>query len=150
MTLWGKELAATIPEESMGMIIFRRELKNLLSILPNALTWSGIGILGCSLYIFFYPETGYEPFLIAGFFYLIIGSLLEFSEQKKKRDLVRKESAVSPVIGVILMVVITVILAAVIAFFVFGLAGTMAPVDGNITGALMQCSCPCPCGGAAP
>ena len=34
------------------------------------------------------------------------------------------EEAVSPVIGVILMVAITVILAAVIAAFVFGLAGT--------------------------
>jgi len=37
---------------------------------------------------------------------------------RKKRD-----EAVSPVIGVILMVAITVILAAVIAAFVFGLAG---------------------------
>ncbi|MGC9436106.1 MAG: archaellin/type IV pilin N-terminal domain-containing protein, partial [Methanomicrobiales archaeon] len=35
----------------------------------------------------------------------------------------RDEEAVSPVIGVILMVAITVILAAVIAVFVFGLAG---------------------------
>ena len=35
------------------------------------------------------------------------------------------ESAVSPVIGVILMVAITVILAAVIAAFVFGMVGTM-------------------------
>ncbi len=34
------------------------------------------------------------------------------------------EEAVSPVIGVILMVAITVILAAVIAAFVFGMAGT--------------------------
>jgi len=34
-----------------------------------------------------------------------------------------KEDAVSPVIGVILMVAITVILAAVIAAFVFGMAG---------------------------
>ena len=33
------------------------------------------------------------------------------------------EEAVSPVIGVILMVAITVILAAVIAAFVFGMAG---------------------------
>jgi len=37
---------------------------------------------------------------------------------------VSTEDAVSPVIGVILMVAITVILAAVIAAFVFGLAGT--------------------------
>jgi flagellin-like protein len=36
----------------------------------------------------------------------------------------RNEEAVSPVIGVILMVAITVILAAVIAAFVFGMAGT--------------------------
>jgi archaeal type IV pilus assembly protein PilA len=35
------------------------------------------------------------------------------------------ESAVSPVIGVILMVAITVILAAVIAAFVFGMAGSI-------------------------
>lgn len=35
------------------------------------------------------------------------------------------DNAVSPVIGVILMVAITVILAAVIASFVFGMAGTM-------------------------
>jgi flagellin-like protein len=41
----------------------------------------------------------------------------------------RNEEAVSPVIGVILMVAITVILAAVIAAFVFGLGGsqTAAP-----------------------
>ncbi len=41
----------------------------------------------------------------------------------------RNEDAVSPVIGVILMVAITVILAAVIAAFVFGLGGsqTAAP-----------------------
>ena len=62
----------------------------------------------------------------------------------------KNDEAVSPVIGVILMVAITVILAAVIAMFVFGLAGTIPPVDQNITGALMKCSCPCPCGGAAP
>lgn len=36
----------------------------------------------------------------------------------------RNEEAVSPVIGVILMVAITVILAAVIAAFVFGLGGS--------------------------
>ena len=35
------------------------------------------------------------------------------------------DNAVSPVIGVLLMVSITVILAAVIAAFVFGMAGTM-------------------------
>jgi flagellin-like protein len=37
----------------------------------------------------------------------------------------KKEEAVSPVIGVILMVAITVILAAVIGAFVFGLAGSV-------------------------
>ena len=37
----------------------------------------------------------------------------------------KDEEAVSPVIGVILMVAITVILAAVIAAFVFGMAGTV-------------------------
>lgn len=37
----------------------------------------------------------------------------------------KNDEAVSPVIGVILMVAITVILAAVVAAFVFGLAGTM-------------------------
>ena len=36
---------------------------------------------------------------------------------------IKREDAVSPVIGVILMVAITVILAAVIAAFVFGMAG---------------------------
>jgi len=38
---------------------------------------------------------------------------------------IKDEEAVSPVIGVILMVAITVILAAVIAVFVFGLAGDL-------------------------
>jgi flagellin-like protein len=37
----------------------------------------------------------------------------------------KNEDAVSPVIGVILMVAITVILAAVIAAFVFGMAGNV-------------------------
>ncbi|HWQ66698.1 MAG TPA: type IV pilin N-terminal domain-containing protein [Methanospirillum sp.] len=37
----------------------------------------------------------------------------------------KREDAVSPVIGVILMVAITVILAAVIAAFVFGMAGNV-------------------------
>jgi len=36
----------------------------------------------------------------------------------------RNDDAVSPVIGVILMVAITVILAAIIAAFVFGMVGT--------------------------
>lgn len=38
-----------------------------------------------------------------------------------------EEEAVSPVIGVILMVAIVVILAAVIAAFVFGMAGNVGP-----------------------
>ena len=38
----------------------------------------------------------------------------------------KKEEAVSPVIGVILMVAITVILAAVIAAFVFGMTGSVS------------------------
>jgi flagellin-like protein len=38
-------------------------------------------------------------------------------------NILKREDAVSPVIGVILMVAITVILAAVIAAFVFGMAG---------------------------
>jgi len=40
--------------------------------------------------------------------------------------IIRNEEAVSPVIGVILMVAITVILAAVIAAFVFGMAGNIS------------------------
>ena len=38
----------------------------------------------------------------------------------------KNDSAVSPVIGVLLMVAITVILAAVIAAFVFGMAGSIS------------------------
>ena len=55
----------------------------------------------------------------------------------------KNEEAVSPVIGVILMVAITVILAAVIAAFVFGMAGniqktkivsvTLTRSSGNVT-----------------
>jgi len=41
------------------------------------------------------------------------------------KQFVQNEEAVSPVIGVILMVAITVILAAVIAAFVFGMAGNI-------------------------
>lgn len=39
--------------------------------------------------------------------------------------MVRKNDAVSPVIGTILMVAITVILAAIIAAFVFGMTGNV-------------------------
>ena len=41
------------------------------------------------------------------------------------RNIRKEESAVSPVIGVILMVAITVILAAVIGAFVFGMGGNL-------------------------
>ena len=44
---------------------------------------------------------------------------------KANRKFSKDEDAVSPVIGVILMVAITVILAAVIASFVFGMAGSL-------------------------
>lgn len=60
----------------------------------------------------------------------------------------KNEDAVSPVIGVILMVAITVILAAVIAAFVFGMAGniqktkvvtaTVARVDGDTISVTFQ------------
>jgi archaeal type IV pilus assembly protein PilA len=44
----------------------------------------------------------------------------------EKMKFTRNDEAVSPVIGVILMVAITVILAAVIAAFVFGMAGNIS------------------------
>ena len=44
---------------------------------------------------------------------------------KANRNFSKDEEAVSPVIGVILMVAITVILAAVIAAFVFGMGGNL-------------------------
>ena len=44
----------------------------------------------------------------------------------KKGSLTKGEDAVSPVIGVILMVAITVILAAVIGAFVFGMGGSVS------------------------
>jgi flagellin-like protein len=43
----------------------------------------------------------------------------------ERMAITRNDEAVSPVIGVILMVAITVILAAVIAAFVFGMAGNI-------------------------
>ena len=46
------------------------------------------------------------------------------------------ENAVSPVIGVLLMVAITVILAAIIAAFVFNMAGTIQ--KGHIVGITMS------------
>ncbi|MBW6518742.1 MAG: type IV pilin N-terminal domain-containing protein [ANME-2 cluster archaeon] len=45
---------------------------------------------------------------------------------KANRKFTRDEDAVSPVIGVILMVAITVILAAVIAAFVFGMGSSLS------------------------
>jgi len=42
----------------------------------------------------------------------------------------KNDEAVSPVIGVILMVAITVILAAVIAAFVFGMSGNISKTKG--------------------
>lgn len=44
---------------------------------------------------------------------------------KKRNNLRKDERAVSPVIGVILMVAITVIMAAVIGAFVYGYTGSM-------------------------
>jgi len=44
----------------------------------------------------------------------------------KANKIYQQDDAVSPVIGVILMVAITVILAAVIAAFVFSMGGTMS------------------------
>ena len=54
---------------------------------------------------------------------------------KANRKFSKDEDAVSPVIGVILMVAITVILAAVIAAFVFGMGGSLteAPPTVSIT-----------------
>jgi flagellin-like protein len=54
---------------------------------------------------------------------------------KANRKFSKDEDAVSPVIGVILMVAITVILAAVIAAFVFGMGGNLsqAPPTVSIT-----------------
>ena len=54
---------------------------------------------------------------------------------KANRNFSKDEEAVSPVIGVILMVAITVILAAVIAAFVFGMGGSLkeAPPTVSIT-----------------
>ena len=48
------------------------------------------------------------------------------------------EDAVSPVIGVILMVAITVILAAVIAAFVFGMAGNVSKTRSVAATAIKQ------------
>ncbi|MDK2781082.1 MAG: archaeal type pilus assembly protein PilA [Archaeoglobi archaeon] len=50
----------------------------------------------------------------------------------------RKDEAVSPVIGVILMVAITVILAAVIGNFVFGFASKMGTAAPNVQAILVD------------
>jgi len=63
----------------------------------------------------------------------------EEQNMSKANQFLKEEDAVSPVIGVILMVAITVILAAVIAAFVFGMgppeqapqASLRATADGN-------------------
>lgn len=47
-------------------------------------------------------------------------------EKRNRRALRNDERAVSPVIGVILMVAITVVMAAIIGAFVYGYAGTTA------------------------
>lgn len=55
--------------------------------------------------------------------------------------IIKNDEAVSPVIGVILMVAITVILAAVIAAFVFGMAGTSSTTKNvGITAAINSTS----------
>jgi flagellin-like protein len=56
----------------------------------------------------------------------------EMKFRKTRIEFGKNEEAVSPVIGVILMVAITVILAAVIAAFVFGMAPTRASPQASI------------------
>jgi len=46
--------------------------------------------------------------------------------KSKIKELVKNEEAVSPVIGVILMIAITVVIAAVVASFAYGIIGGMA------------------------
>ena len=52
---------------------------------------------------------------------------------KANKKFSKDEEAVSPVIGVILMVAITVILAAVIAAFVFGMSGSLNQSPPNVS-----------------
>ncbi|MCG7854185.1 MAG: type IV pilin N-terminal domain-containing protein, partial [Methanosarcinaceae archaeon] len=52
----------------------------------------------------------------------------------KANQFIKDEDAVSPVIGVILMVAITVILAAVIAAFVFGMGPPEQAPQASIRG----------------
>ncbi len=52
---------------------------------------------------------------------------------KSNRKFSKDEEAVSPVIGVILMVAITVILAAVIAAFVFGMGGNLSTAPPSVS-----------------
>ncbi|MDI6860243.1 MAG: type IV pilin N-terminal domain-containing protein [Methanocellales archaeon] len=59
---------------------------------------------------------------------------------KANQRFVKDEKAVSPVIGVILMVAITVILAAVIAAFVFGITPPAAAPDLHFTGVVADAS----------
>ncbi|MDI6903426.1 MAG: type IV pilin N-terminal domain-containing protein [Methanocellales archaeon] len=59
---------------------------------------------------------------------------------KANQRFVKDEKAVSPVIGVILMVAITVILAAVIAAFVFGITPPAAAPDLHFTSVVADAS----------
>ena len=59
---------------------------------------------------------------------------------KANQKFKESEEAVSPVIGVILMVAITVILAAVIAAFVFGITPPAAAPDLHFTGVIADAS----------
>jgi len=54
-------------------------------------------------------------------------------KMKANRMFSKDEEAVSPVIGVILMVAITVILAAVIAAFVFGMGGNLTEAPPSVS-----------------
>jgi flagellin-like protein len=58
--------------------------------------------------------------------YIVMSSSWTFIKVFETMAFTKNEEAVSPVIGVILMVAITVILAAVIAAFVFGMAGNIS------------------------
>lgn len=52
------------------------------------------------------------------------------------KDMIKNDGAVSPVIGVILMVAITVILAAVIAAFVFGMGAPEVAPQASVKGSV--------------
>lgn len=67
-----------------------------------------------------------------------IGGEKKMKKGKAQRKLYGNEKAVSPVIGVVLMVAITVVLAAVIAGFVFGIG--MRPITPQASFAVKSCS----------